>query len=102
MCSTLLPVAAVPLSLQPMPMMELTSEQMERIVSSDNFVSFVDRASRLVERALSGPSDILFDYMIGKGLENGYVYCSSHAEFLTGVAISLLGWVNYVAPLEKS
>ena len=70
-CPSLLAMA-VPLSLQPLPVVELTSEQMERIVSSENFVSFVDRTSRLVERALSGPSDILFDYMIGKGIENGY------------------------------
>ncbi|XP_064397759.1 cytoplasmic dynein 1 intermediate chain 1-like [Halichondria panicea] len=56
---------------QPLPVVEFTAEQVERIVSSDNFVSFVDRTSRLVERALSGPSDILFDYITGNSVENG-------------------------------
>ncbi len=56
---------------QPLPVVEFTAEQVERIVSSDNFVSFVDRTSRLVERALSGPSDILFDYITANSVENG-------------------------------
>ena len=49
----------------------MNSEQIDRIVSSDNFVSFIDRTSRLVERALCDTSDILFDYIVGNGVENG-------------------------------
>lgn len=49
--------------------MEMSSEQRDKIVASDEFLTFFDRASRLVERALTTPSDILFDYVSGSGEE---------------------------------
>ena len=51
---------------------ELSGEQVDRIVASDDFCSFMDRASRLVERALCEPSDILFDFLRGDSEERGY------------------------------
>ena len=47
----------------------MSAEQQDKIVASDEFMTFFDRASRLVERALSEPSDILFDYAAGSGEE---------------------------------
>ena len=51
---------------------ELSGEQVDRIVASDDFGAFMDRASRLVERALCDSSDILFDYLRGDSEERGY------------------------------
>ena len=51
---------------------ELSGEQVDRIVASDDFCSFMDRASRLVERALCDTSDILFDILRGDSEERGY------------------------------
>ena len=48
---------------------ELSSEQVDRIMASDEFCSFVNRASRLMERAMSDTSDILFDQIINGGKE---------------------------------
>lgn len=45
----------------------MSAEQRDKIVASDEFLSFFDRASRLVERALCSPADILFDYISGSG-----------------------------------
>ena len=45
------------------PMVEMSSEQVERIVESDSFSLFMDRAGRLMERALCEPSDIFFDIL---------------------------------------
>ena len=50
--------------------MELSPEQRDKIIASDSFMTFFDRASRLVERALCDPSDILFDYVSGS-MEEG-------------------------------
>ena len=47
--------------------LEMSAEQRDKIVASDEFLSFFDRASRLVERALCSPADILFDYVSGSG-----------------------------------
>ena len=49
--------------------LEMSAEQRDKIVASDEFITFFDRASRLVERALCEPSDILFDYVGGSGEE---------------------------------
>lgn len=56
---------------QVVPNVEMSSEQVDRIISSEGFISFIDRSSRLVERALCDSSDILFDYIVGDELENG-------------------------------
>ncbi len=53
------------------PMTELSTEQVEKIMVSEDFVTFVDRTSRLMERALCDSSDILFDYIIGDGEAEG-------------------------------
>ena len=49
--------------------LEMSAEQRDKIIASDEFLTFFDRASRLVERALCSPSDILFDYISGSGEE---------------------------------
>ena len=48
---------------------EMSSEQKEKIIGSDEFMTFFDRASRVVERALCEPSDIFFDHIAGTGEE---------------------------------
>lgn len=45
----------------------MSAEQRDKIVASDEFMTFFDRAARLVERAITTPSDILFDYVSGSG-----------------------------------
>ena len=40
-------------------------------MGSEEFVTFIDRASLLVERALCETSDILFDYIVGDGEGEG-------------------------------
>lgn len=47
----------------------MSAEQRDKITASDEFMTFFDRASRLVERALCEPSDILFDYVSGSAEE---------------------------------
>lgn len=40
----------------------MTDEQAAEEISEANFVDFFDKASRLVERALHQPYDVLIDY----------------------------------------
>lgn len=62
--------------------MELSAEQIEKEMSSEKFVTFIDRTSRLMERALCDSSDILFDYIIGGGEGEGWVHLASlHAPW---------------------
>lgn len=51
-----------------LPLRDLSEEQKERIARSDDFTVFLDRTSRLVERALSNSADIMFD-ALGPGDE---------------------------------
>lgn len=51
--------------------LEFSGEQVDRIMATEDFSTFIDRASRLVERALCDSSDILFDYISGEGEEGG-------------------------------
>lgn len=51
--------------------LEYSGEQVDRIMATEDFSTFIDRASRLVERALCDSSDILFDYISGEGEEGG-------------------------------
>lgn len=50
--------------------LELSSEQVDHIMGSEEFGAFVNRASRLMERAMSEASDILFDQLINGGKED--------------------------------
>ena len=63
----------------------MSTEQRDKIVASDEFMMFFDRASRLVERALTVPSDILFDYVSGSGEEGRWVGCFNLLVALTEV-----------------
>lgn len=51
------------------PQVELSSEQVDRIMGTDDFSAFVNRTTRLIERAMSETSDILFDNVINGGKE---------------------------------
>lgn len=51
------------------PQVELSSEQIDRIMGTDEFSAFVNRTTRLIERAMSETSDILFDKVINGGKE---------------------------------
>ena len=59
--SSIKPQAEAAVDSRPQPPQELTEEQKERIVSSEDFSLFMERAARLVERALCDSSDIMFD-----------------------------------------
>lgn len=39
----------------------MTEEEKQRVVSSDDYVRFMERASLVMERALADTTDILFD-----------------------------------------
>ena len=50
--------------------LEFSGEQVDKIMATEDFSIFIDRASRLMERALCDP-DILFDHILGEGEDDG-------------------------------
>ena len=46
---------------------ELSDEEKERIMASEDFQRFLDRSTRVVERAMSENVDIFVDYSGGDG-----------------------------------
>lgn len=48
----------------------LSEEQKEHIISSEEFSAFIERSSRVMERALADTSDILFDLTSERKLES--------------------------------
>lgn len=44
------------------PVPELTMEEKQALVNRDDFVRFIDRSTRIMERAISENVDIFFDY----------------------------------------
>lgn len=48
---------------------ELTEEEKLQVLHSDEFLSFFERGSRILERALSEQVDVCFDYS-GRDLED--------------------------------
>lgn len=58
------------------PPRELTEEEKQQILHSEEFLIFFDRTIRVIERALAEDSDIFFDYS-GRELEekDGLVSC---------------------------
>ena len=52
--------------------LEFSGEQVDKIMATEDFSIFIDRSSRLMERALCEP-DILFDHilMYGEGEDDG-------------------------------
>lgn len=54
-------------------LLELSEDDKQQIMSSDDFVRFFDRASRLVMRALADSSDFTKDYA-KEGKEEGERY----------------------------
>ncbi|KAG9477316.1 hypothetical protein GDO78_002617 [Eleutherodactylus coqui] len=61
---------------------ELTEEEKQQIVHSEEFISFFDHSTRIVERALSEQVNIFFDYS-GRDLEE------KEGEIQAGAKISL-------------
>lgn len=53
----------------PAPPHELTEEEKQQILHSEEFLSFFDHSTRIVERALSEQINIFFDYS-GRDLED--------------------------------
>ena len=62
---------------------ELSDEQKQQIMSSQDFRSFFDSASRIVEKALSEEVDVGFLYS-GEGLLDRFVF------FVLGVGVVTL------------
>ena len=50
--------------------LEFSGEQVDKIMATEDFSIFIDRASRLMERALCDP-DILFDHILREGEDDG-------------------------------
>lgn len=48
---------------------ELTEEEKQQVLHSDDFLMFFDHSSRIVERALSEQVDVCFDYS-GRDLQD--------------------------------
>ena len=46
------------------PLLSMSDDQKYLIVGSDEFSSFLERSSRVMERALADSSDILFDFIV--------------------------------------
>uniref|UniRef100_S4RA27 Dynein, cytoplasmic 1, intermediate chain 2a n=1 Tax=Petromyzon marinus TaxID=7757 RepID=S4RA27_PETMA len=61
---------------------ELTEEEKEQVLHSDDFLNFFDRTSRIMERALAEHQDIFFDY---SGRDNEEI----DGEVLAGAKLSL-------------
>ncbi|KAI9886288.1 MAG: hypothetical protein M1823_001897 [Watsoniomyces obsoletus] len=53
-------------SRQNFPARALTEEELEAITSSNDFLDFVDRSTKVIERALDEEYDVLADYAIGQ------------------------------------
>ncbi|VDQ09664.1 unnamed protein product [Trichobilharzia regenti] len=53
---------------------EPTEEERNEILESSNFLRFFEKASRLMERALTSPSNIFVDYSGGDHDDTGWVY----------------------------
>lgn len=51
-----------PSNQQNFPVRELTNEELNAVISSDDFLDFVDRSSKVIEKALQEEYDVLFDY----------------------------------------
>jgi dynein intermediate chain, cytosolic len=49
---------------QRFPTRALTNEEMDAVVSSEDFLDFVDRSSKVIERALDQEYDVLADYAL--------------------------------------
>ncbi|MGH0122095.1 UNVERIFIED_CONTAM: hypothetical protein FKN15_013014 [Acipenser sinensis] len=62
---------------------ELTEEEKLQVLHSEEFLSFFDHSTRIVERALSEHVDVFFDYS-GRDLEEkeGYLSCSDKTKYL--------------------
>jgi dynein intermediate chain len=61
--------AVAPVSTSPpnFPARTLTDEELNALTSSDDFLEFVERSSKVIERALEQEYDILADYALGRG-----------------------------------
>lgn len=47
------------------PLRTLTSDELNAVTSSDDFLDFVDKSSKVIERALDEEYDVLADYALG-------------------------------------
>ena len=54
----------------PLPPVGMTEEEKYRILSSDDYSRFLERASLVMERSLADTTDILFDLSGGKETES--------------------------------
>lgn len=84
---------------------ELTEEEKQQILHSEEFLSFFDHSTRIVERALSEQINIFFDYS-GRDLEDkeGEIQAgaklSLNRQFLTNVGRSiglLVVWIGHLS-----
>ncbi|KAF2808548.1 WD40 repeat-like protein [Mytilinidion resinicola] len=61
------PVAPVSTSQPNFPARTLSDEELNAVTSSEDFLDFVERSSKVIERALEQEYDILADYALGRG-----------------------------------
>ena len=62
----------LPYTSQNFPSRTLTNEELNAVTSSDEFMDFIERSSKVIERALDQEYDILADYALGgaNGVDN--------------------------------
>jgi dynein intermediate chain, cytosolic len=60
-----------PTAQQRYPLRTLNSEELNAVTSSNDFLSFVERSSKVIERALDEDYDLLADYTISSAQEEG-------------------------------
>ncbi|KAI5305483.1 hypothetical protein KEM55_008974, partial [Ascosphaera atra] len=53
------------------PLRTLTNDELNAVTSSDDFLDFVDKSSKVIERALDEEYDVLTDYALGSLDPNG-------------------------------
>lgn len=78
----------------PAPHHELTEEEKQQILHSDDFLTFFDHSSRIVERALSEQVDVCFDYS-GRDLQDKEGWASVVQEILKHLPLPVCDWVRY-------
>ncbi|KAI5302582.1 hypothetical protein KEM56_000549 [Ascosphaera pollenicola] len=73
------------------PLRTLTNDELNAVTSSDDFLDFVDKSSKVIERALDEEYDVLTDYALG-GLDNAGENGDFATEELRDIKESVQFW----------
>lgn len=73
------------------PLRTLTNDELNAVTSSEDFLDFVDKSSKVIERALDEEYDVLTDYALG-GLDNDAENGDFASEELRDIKESVQFW----------